>query len=326
MKRAHKKILGSIGLGVVVATTAVAATIPSPMAAAVTAGSVTDTIKVTVLSPNPDLIPSTDKGDIITTPDYDFSVYYSSLLHIKATLVNYDADGNIKYSEVLWDEDLDGSAGSKDFDLNLDDYGGYGNFAITFTGTGGEGVEVEQILSVAYVIDVRDIETNPDTGEADTEVSVPSSDVSSIETYVYDSDGALVRILKADPETGVLNVYDASGNLLFTINDGYEYGVLVIAMTGLSAGDYSGKIVFRDASGDLVSGMILLNIKHQTSEIIVPDTGNFFQGLNISREDYLITGLIAFMVIGVVAFGIVKRNHSDATHVKSGRINGKNRR
>ncbi len=322
MRKTHKRILGFAGLGLVAATTAVAAAIPSPIAAATTTSSVVDTIKVTVLSPNPDLIPSTDKGDIITTPEYDFSVAYSSLIHIKVTLKNYDADGNVKISEVLWDTDLDASANSKDFNLNLDDYGGYGDFVITFEGEGA--VKVEQILTVKYVIDERNLETNKQTGEAVTPVTVPDDTATTIETYIYNPDGSLARILKADIASGVESVYGPDGSLLFTINDGYKNGQLTITLEGLPyKDDYSGEIVFRDADDALVSGSILLSIKHQGESPVVPDTGSFFKGLNITREDYLITGLIAFMVIGVVAFGIVKRGRG--AEKKSTRINGKRR-
>lgn len=320
MRKTHKKVLGFMGLGFVAATTAVAATIPSPMAAAT--GSAVNTISVTVMSENPDLIPSTDEGDVVTDPSYDFSVAYNGLSHVTATLKNYDEDGNVKFTAVIWDEDLDWSAGTKDFSLDLDEYGGYGDIVITFEGEGL--VTVEQILSVKYVLDSRNLETDKTTGEVTTEIELPDSSVTVIETYIYSPDGSLARILSADTETGVITVYDANGSLLFTISDGYKYGELTISLAGLEYADnYTGKIVFRDASGELVGGTIVLNIKHQGEDIVVPDTGSFFQGLNISREDYLITGLIAFMVIGVVAFGIVMKGRSND---KSGRINGKNRR
>ena len=321
MRKTHKKILGFAGLGLVAATTVLAATIPSPIAAATTS-SVTDTVKVTVVSPNPDLFLATDKGSEVIYPEYDFSVTYGSLLHIKGIIENYDADGVLKYSDVLWESDLDASTGSKEFNLNLDDYGGYGDFVITFEGEGA--VKVEQVLTVAYILDSRALETNVNTGEAVTPVALPDDSATTVETYIYNPDGSLARVLKADVATGVEYVYGPDGKLLFTIDNGYKNGQLVVSLEGLPYDDnYSGRIVFRDVDGALVSGSILLKIKHQGESPVVPDTGSFFKGLNITREDYLITGLIAFMVVGVVAFGIVKRGRGDEK--RSTRINGKRR-
>lgn len=324
MRKTRKKILGFMGLGLVVATTAIAATLPSPIAAAVTS-SVTDTIKVTVLSPNPDLVLTAEEGSEITSPEYNFNVFYSSLIHIKATLVNYDADGNVKFEAILWDTDLDGAAGSKDFSLNLDEYGGYGDFVITFKGNGAEGITAEQILSTSFIMDSVEVDVNPDTSSGTTEVTPPDETVTTIETKIYSPEGNLVRITKADVNTGTLYVYDASGNLLFTIENGYKDGKLTIPMEGLPYSDnyYTGEIVFRNAENKLVGGVIRLKIKYQGTSPVVPDTGSFFQGLNISREDYLITGLIAFMAIGVVAFSIVARNRGNSKHNK---VSGKNRR
>lgn len=488
MQKTHKKILGFVGLGLVAATTAVAVAMPSPTASAVST-SVTDTLKVTVVSPNPDLVITSSDGSVVTNPEYHFSVSYGNLLDIKATLTNYDGDGNIKYSEIIWNETLDGSAGTKDFTLNLDNYGGRGNFVINFAGTGADGVRVEQILSVKYtrdseeadpepgsdetdvpvdvptdevktvvvevhsqdgsliktitvsdpndvetldlsdladgiytlvvitkdkdgniietktitaivdkgtgirpaipveienhegtsevVIEIKDSDgnvvqsetiTNPTPGTVNVDVSgLPSGDytvtttyydengnvisatdsgltisdtngqtnvpvdtvvdsVTTIEAYIYDKNGDVVRVLRANRATGLVEVYDANGNLLFTINNGYKNGKLTISMEGLAYGDYTGLIMFRDANGRLVGDTIPLTIKYYGKEpVIVPDTGSFFQGLNITREDYLITGLIVFMVISAVAFGIVmkNRNHSNK---KTTRINGKVRR
>jgi hypothetical protein len=323
MRKTHKKVLGFVGLGLVAATTAVAATLPSPIAAA--AGT-TDTINVRVISANPDIILNIEEGDLVTDPTYKFSASYNGLLNIKATLVNYDADGNVKSTSVIWDEDLDGGTGTKDFTLNLNDYGGYGDYVITFQGSVSGAVVAEKILSMSYVMGNMDVEVSPDTGEATVDVTPPDDSVKTIQIYIYNPDGTIARILIVDVDTGTVYVYDATGEkLLYTIPNGYKDGKLTITLEGLPYSDdnYTAKVIFRDAEGRIVGGTIILNIKYQGGSIIVPDTGNFFQGLNITREDYLITGLSIFMTIGVVAFGIVKKSRGDK---RTGRISGKNRR
>ena len=77
-------------------------------------------------------------------------------------------------------------------------------------------------------------------------------------------------------------------------------------MEGLAYGEYTGTITYKDGSGKIVGDSKPIKIKYDGEAIIVPDTGSFFQGLNISREDYLITGLIVFMVAGIAGFAFVK--------------------
>lgn len=485
MKRTHKKILGFAGLGLVAATTAVAVNMPSPMASAVS--SVTDTIQIRVMSPNPDLVVTSTSGATITDPEYNFSVSYGNITNIKATLVNYDGDGNVKHSEVIWNETSDGTAGSKDFSLNLDNYGGRGYLTITFVGTGVDGVSVEKILSVAYIKESEEANPEPGSDETEVDIDIPSEEVqtvvvniyddggnlvdtisisdpgdletldlshlgdgtytlevvtkdttgdviesttviavvdqdgpasrptipitvenqdepvgevkidikdeegnivktitvanpvpgsvvdvdtddlpsggytitttyyngdgevissndvsatitnedgkagiaintvvdsvSSVEAYIYDTNGKLVRILKANRATGIVYVYDENNNLLFTINGGYANGKITISMEGLPYGNYTGMIMYRNKNGKLVGDSDPISIKYYGKAIVVPDTGSFFQGLNITREDYLITGLIVFVTIGVVAFGIVKKNRGQTN--KKDRINGR---
>ncbi len=325
MRKTHKKILGFAGLGLVAATTAVAATIPSPIAAAVAAG--TDVIQIRVVPSNPDISIVVESSDIVTSPTYDFGIQYSGLAHYEVELVNYNEDGEELYRDIIWSEDLDGSEGAKPFSINLANYGGYGNFLIIARGRTATGVEMEQNMSFSYIVANESATTNPDNGEATVDATVPDDTATQIDTNIYSPDGTLARVLKTDITTGITSVYDPSGNLLFTVTDGYKDGKLVIPMEGLPYADgYNAKIVFRNDLGKQVGGVILVRIDHKGKEIIVPDTGSFFQGLNISREDYLITGLIAFMVIGVVAFGVVRKAHGVNASKRSGKINGRNRR
>ena len=141
--------------------------------------------------------------------------------------------------------------------------------------------------------------------------------VTTIETDIYsDATGELVRKVVADRFSGTVYVYDPEGNLIFTIPNGDTEvngkGDLTIPMEGLESGDYTGIIMYKNKDGRLVGNTKTIRIKYDAGKaIIVPDTGSFFQGLNISREDYLITGAVVFAVIGVVAFGVVARTRNN---------------
>ena len=134
--------------------------------------------------------------------------------------------------------------------------------------------------------------------------------VTTIETKVYDENGNLVRIIVADRDSGEAKVYDKDGNLLFTVPDGFKNGEVSVPMSGLDSGLYTAVIAFKNSFGRTVATKTI-KIRYDAKSIVVPDTGSFFMGLNISREDYLITGLAVFMILGVVAFGIVAKNRKD---------------
>ena len=77
--------------------------------------------------------------------------------------------------------------------------------------------------------------TKTDTGKADVEVPEEVDTVTTVEVYLYGPNGKLARIIKADRKTGLVSVYDAAGNLLFTIENGYSDDGLSIPMGGLAA-------------------------------------------------------------------------------------------
>lgn len=477
MKKTHKNILGFAGLGLVAAVTTAAAMLPSPNVAAMS--SFTDVIQVRIENQESSFELSSGSPEVIYEPSYDFRADWDNVGQIDITLVNKDDSGNITYGPVtIWSGDAGWATGDRTFSLNLDDYGGYGNFTITGIGEGHGSVPIERILTVKYTqqdedasgegdkqpevpvdipeeavvsvtfnlydqnrqtllktlnkenpnsseeLDLSDLpdgiywlETvsknqngdvlstkwervvidkdgqgedlpiviedvgeeiskvtiavtnangdtitgktvmNPNPGDA-VNINLPDNlpagiytittkyydandrviktviehfvksdtgghiivpvepkvdSVTTIETEIYNDKNEVVRVLKADRATGVVDVYDANGHLLFSVPNGYNdnYRKMVIPMEGLPAGEYLGIINYKNQYGHLVGNTRRIKIRwNGDKEIIVPDTGGFFQGLNISREDYLITGVVVFMIIGVVAFGIVKRNRA----------------
>lgn len=148
--------------------------------------------------------------------------------------------------------------------------------------------------------------------DGQVKVDVPPIDsVTEVIAYLYGPNGNLVRIIKADRATGLVSVYDADGNLLFTVENGYSDQGFTIPMEGLEYGDYTGTIMYRNAAGELVGDTMPFQIIYNPETPVVPDTGNFFQGLNLTREDYLISGLAIFAAVSVLAFWLVKRNKSN---------------
>ncbi|MDO4526503.1 MAG: hypothetical protein Q4B87_00190 [Candidatus Saccharibacteria bacterium] len=145
--------------------------------------------------------------------------------------------------------------------------------------------------------------------------------VTTIDATIYDSENNEIRKIVANRATDNVDVYDTNGNLLFSIPNGYTesgtQGMITISLRGLPYSDYNILFDFRSENGRLIGNSIAYKLKYVSEGIIVvPDTGGFFQGLNISREDYLITGLVVFLIIGVVAFGIVAKKKSNKKQSK----------
>ncbi|MBQ8985122.1 hypothetical protein IJ076_00990 [Candidatus Saccharibacteria bacterium] len=250
-----------------------------------------------------DVVVDKDAGDSeaeVTIEDHGEDV-------VKAEITVTDKDGNIVKDPIVINNptpgdkinvDLDGLEDG-DYNINVDYYDGNGNKV------GGEVIPV----------------TKTDDGKISIKTDKEVDVVTQIEIDIYDEDGNLDRVIIIDRETGTAYVYDKDGNLLYTIPDAYKDGKILIDLDGLASGNYTAVITYKDANGKTIGNTKTVKIKYEAGKaIIVPDTGSFFQGLNISRQDYLITGIIVFTVIGVVAFGIVKRNHNTK------KFSGKNRR
>ena len=212
------------------------------------------------------------------------------------TIVDKDTGEVVKREEI----DNPGDSVNVDFgDL------GPGNYDVVVDYYDDQGNKIDSTTTPVVKSDT--------SGKVELDV-VPEVDaVETIEVNIYDENGELVRIVKIDPGTGTVYVYDADGNLIDTIPNGYVNGKLVVPMDGLASGDYTIEIVYRDANGNIVGIPYSAKANYTAKATPVPDTGAFFQNLNISKEDYLITGLLIFFVFAVVGFGIVARGRRNKT-------------
>lgn len=236
MRKTHKKILGFAGLGLVAAVTTVAAVLPSP--AALATNTQTDTLQIRVIPAESDIQVNPTDGGEIHVPNYEFDVLYSGITDIKAVLVNKDAEGNVIFGPTeIWHINADWDPGTKHFNLNLDDYGGYGNFTVTITGSGQGGVPIEKTTVVKYTkesgeeIDEGETDPDPGTGEIKPNVDIPKEEVISVVLNVYDNGGALVM--------GPLTIQDPSS-------------AENVDFSSLPDGAYTGEIISRDVDGDVL--------------------------------------------------------------------------
>ncbi len=186
-------------------------------------------------------------------------------------------------------------AWAKDVDILASNYG-YGEYVVKAGGT-GYGVYDEDLVKFYYYPVDGEVSENEDTGDyavsleydADDGTGGDTGEVSRVLINILDQNGDPVG---PSPIEVLAPVKTVNFNL-----DGY----------GMASGIYTVTATAYNKNGELLYKPI--KIGEIEYEIIpVPDTGTFFQGLNISKEDYLITGLIIFFVVGICGIYLVTRS------------------
>lgn len=316
MKRVHKNILGLSGLALVAGITACAALMPSPGASAVTAGSVTDTLVIKVVGSQPDVNLSSPLGDEaeITDPVYQYNVSYEHALSVTLTLTyrdqNYETTqqthtktleywGDLNYEYGEW---LNQVLNLEGLVFNDGTPAGFGEYTLKATSTGVDGTDYFDVLNFSY-LPVVGGEFGPDeNGDPSIKVDKVSSKVNKL--VVKNAEGEIVGSLT-----------DTDG---FS-SEKYANGIYVpLDFTKIKCSDklylYAYHIYDDGTEEELYSHPYPIDMAEciDVPQAGAPDTGGLFQNLNISNEDYLITGLIVFFVLGIVGFGVVARNRKAA--------------
>lgn len=337
MKKTQKRIFGFFGLAFVVAMTFLAAMMPTPGASATTTG-VTDQLVVKVINedgnPHVKIISPTDES-VIFPDSVEFAIDYNSAekSFLDVTYIGQNDDGTDKEPVFIKDYaafDLDFNAGVKSLPIDLEYYGGttllrgglrntrsggielgYGEFIFALRNIGIAGVEVpgEQVsiihspFSVSVNSDEEkdgsvninvdyETEVDPDTGDI-----VPSI-VDKLKIEVRDPDSKLVYGPIYVSAKGLINKDGTIKDINLPFGDFAN-----------KTGDYKISVTAYDQNGEYLYTIHKLRYYEVTP---VPDTGMFFQNLSISKEDYLITGLIVFFIFAVVGFAIVAKNRKSS--------------
>lgn len=190
---------------------------------------------------------------------------------------------------------------AKEVRFNAADYN-YGRYVVSARGVGYEGVYDEDVVAFWYLPVYPEIVLDESTGEyyADLE---------------YEPDDG-TKDCNGDVVTVEINIYDSDGNLLtdvspVVVNQPDKTARLSLPDHGVPSGTYTAEVIAYDENGNLLYEPYYVEFEYEA--IAVPNTGKFFQNLNISKEDYLVTGLIVFFVLGVVAFGVITKSGKRTT-------------
>lgn len=304
MKKHTKKILGFSGLAVVAATTVFAAALPGPEVSAATESSFTDTLNVRVVGSVPDVnVVSPASGSVFTVGSVQpIRIEYENIENVLATLKYTDADG-IEHMITLDDSIVDYTAGTISYDLNLrDPQFGYGRYVLSVSGVGYGGVSDEEIVTFEYLPVDATLSEDPETGNVNVDLEYDpddgtgtgTGDVASIEIDIFDENGNKITppspITVTPPQTSIEIPFD-------------DYN--------LPSGTYTIAITAYGADGEELYKSFLLYYVYEAIQVPAtgtPDTGGFFQNLNISQSDYLITGVGFFLIVGIAGAIYVAKN------------------
>ena len=296
MKRAHKKVLGIFGLLIVVVMTCVAIMMPSSKTSAIT--SVTDTIVVRVVgsAPNVDIRGITN-GAIYANPIRDFAVDYENVDDVTVTIEYTNLDG-ATISEVIDRFNPNYEPGTENYSIRSTDYG-YGKYVIKVKGAGDADAYDEDLVMFYYLPIYAEIVEDEENNTYYVDLDYTADDGTP------ESEGEVARI--------VLNVYDSDGNLVAELSPITVYPPttrveIPIADTDLPSGEYTVEVIAYNADGEQLYEPYILKFYYEV--VAVPDTGALFGNLNISKTDYLITGLLIFLSAAGLGIAFVMKNRN----------------
>ncbi len=301
MRVNKKQLLGFGGLAFVVGLTTIAYNLPT------SATSVGGAVEVRVEVYNISLetvIQSPEDGDIVSDKDVTFSEMHSHASNVKYYLTYVAEDGTETVHE-LTDQEISGTdlTGRTEFTLDLDNYGGAGTYIFRSVATNDDGVVREDAVQFTYA-----------GSSADQDDVVVDGDNKKIAFRVCYTAGV---------DKLVYQIFDKNGN---PVSNEYEYEIqdtdcgdcveIEIPLEGDDApdlkedGQYTVVIKSYDENGNPIStSSVYFDYEAKPDDIDVPDTGSILKALNISKADFMITGLVGFTIISLISLFVIRRSH-----------------
>ncbi len=305
MQKTKKQILGIAGLLAVGVMTTIACSLPAPDAAAIDASSAGDVnINVNIQEGNTriQLVKPLD-GSAFVDSSIEVSSNYEDASKLEYYLSYTKDDGTEEEVNVRNQFVQSGTSGTDTFTLDLNPYG-YRKLKLRAVAYGAGSTTREDSVAFDYSAIIANFQGIDKNGDPilNTEVS---EKVEQVRVQVYDKNGKPLFVNANGQEEPVLlnrsAIDPATGKNIIS--------ALPFGKYGAAPGEYTAVISAYDASSNIIS-MVTLDTKYAIETPDTPNTGStLFGNLNISRLDYLLTGLIAFGIAAGFAVYLVQRKN-----------------
>jgi len=192
MKRQRKHFLGILGLFVVTAMTTYAYSLPSEDTNATGGGAVT--ISVTVVNPNPQVaVIYPHNEDTVGKNLLDLIIEFVAGKRTVITLTNLDTDESTPFNFEPEQTDI-----VKDFSLNLDNYGGEGNYHVEVKAyDDNDELYSEDGVSFNYTLEPEPVDPVDPTPEPEEEIVTPNTGFFSAKLGFAHADYIIASIVSA---------------------------------------------------------------------------------------------------------------------------------
>lgn len=316
MQKTKKQLLGFAGLAAVGVMTAVACALPAAAAEDVppSAGGNTE-VTITVRSGvNNVSITSPADASVVTDPNVAVTYSYEETTNVK-TYVEYKDSSNKIVRELVDNFTPTDSQvyGTRTINLDVTKYSAKEkDYKVIVVATDQYGGSKEDTITFSYRAMTAEVEEKPSSnGDPITNIRV-NGEVQQILVSVYDKNGKPLFVNKdgkevplvltrddIDPVTGAITTILPFAE--YNANDG-QYTIVVSAYDGKSE-DGAALISMITLAADYA----LIKPVDPNLPETPPNTGFAIGDLNISRVDYLITGLIVFGTVAGFALYLVYR-------------------
>ena len=297
MKIARKHALGLGCLAIVGAITAFAFTLPT---GAVSVGGEVE-IMVEVYSSNSEtIINKPQDGEVFSESQITFSETHSHAQTVSYYLKKLKSDGSVEWKKEITDQKISGLDvnGTTTFTLDMDEWGGTGVYVFESELFGTDGTTHTDHVQFTYAaISAEDPEVSSDQTIVTYRVNYTAG-VKSLTYQLFDSNNNAISepitVNTTNPVTG--GYMDIQIDITKLEMESGKYQILTIGHSG------------ENGTG-LTIGSALVKFDYTAPDSPnVPDTGSLFTSLNISRADYLITGILGFTAISVAALFVVLKS------------------
>lgn len=335
MRRTKKQLLGLAGLAVVGVMTAVAYCLPAPGAAAAEDGEVPPStsngtsVVVTVRSDAKNYVHINSPANGTTIEEPEFTVNYLAQETDQVnTYLEYTRDNKV-VRKLVDTFTTSSNYQTNNVDINLTNYGGVsGQYKVIVESRDMNNMINEDSVTVNYRVMKPSIEYMPaKNGDPILDATINST-VNRLVVRAYDSNNKLLFVDANGQDAPIVLGRDA-----INPTTGMITKVLPFSDYKAAAGKYHIVVVAQDADGDSISmGTIAITYDpaHPENPVLpydpndptdpnhpdnpnnsnkpdVPNTGSNLSDLNISKIDYLITGLVVFGLVSVFAVYLVMR-------------------